>query len=994
MRKIFQKLPINKIKDVVKFESKFNFNFSSKIKFKSMIENKAMGINIFNNQFRSFSSKDDKDDKDDKNDKKDEIQKKEEEKEKENEEKPLIKEDKETTKEINETTKKSSKVKTGKNQEESFNLLAIRGLKYQAKQPTPDQVPIFPLYERPLFPGTLTSCYVQDKSFLDSLSERLARGERYVGLFLVKESEKVDTNMPNITSLDQIHQIGTLGIIIDMSGNQSSPFVQIVISGAKRIKIKNQVESEARLTAKIEEVKEEVYDKSDPVVKAYTQEILKNIKDLSNLDLFYKEQVHALAEHIDFTNPAELADLICAISSNRDCQNAIEELNVNKRQKIALNQLKSELETHKIRTDISKQVDQSLQEANKKYILREQMKEIQKQLGLGEEKQILMSSYKEKLEKLNMPPKIKSLIGAEIERMSALESVSLDYNMIRNYIEWILSLPWETYLKENLSLSHAKKVLDDDHYGLKDVKERILEFIAVRNLQEKPSGKIICLQGPPGTGKTSIGESIARALGREHFKISMGGVGDSAEIRGHRRTYVGAMPGRFIQGMKTIKSSNPVLIIDEVDKLGNGWKGDPSAALLEVLDPKQNFEFRDHYLDVPYDFSKILFICTANVLDTIPSPLLDRMEVISLSGYVLQEKMEISKKYLIPKILKDCGLSPHNLSFSNSALEKLIKEYCREAGVRNLEKMIEKISRKIAYKYVHLSQSPSSPSLSPLLDSTSASIDNHNNPSPPTTAATTTTDTSPTTTDTTNTTEGIISEGIEKNKEKKEEDRKVDLKRKYRITDKNLESFIGKPIFTSERYYDDPIPGVVMGLVYTSMGGGHTYIETSLDKVSKSENFITTGKIGEVMKESTQIALTYAKFFFQQVCDENNRQFFQTNSLHMHVPEGGTPKEGPSAGITMVTSLLSLALGKSVHPDIAMTGELTLTGKVLKIGGVKEKTMGAQRANVKYAIFPKDNKRDFEELPDYIRKGISPVYVEYYKDVYDFVFNYKPQEKN
>lgn len=463
------------------------------------------------------------------------------------------------------------------------------------------------------------------------------------------------------------------------------------------------------------------------------------------------------------------------------------------------------------------------------------------------------------------------------------------------------------------------------------------------------------------------------------------------------------MPGKFIQGFKQLKSGNPVIVIDEIDKVGSGWRGDPSAALLEVLDPKQNFEFQDHYLDVPYDLSKSLFICTANVLDTIPGPLLDRMEVISLSGYVLKEKMEIAKRYLIPKTLKECGLTEKQIKITESALQALIRDYCREAGVRNLEKMIEKICRKVTFKLVQGAQKQNNGNEEP--------VEQHKTPDQVAGV------------DTGSVVDPVLQNfkaemDITKDTEVDAEDTEVDTRdtkmdtedvpvdpnkhnlsfinldscRRVTITSKNLSKYVGKPIFTTERYYDKPIPGVVMGLVYTSMGGGHTYIETIINPVSKAEQFTTTGKIGEVMKESTDIALTYAKNFYQTVCEEKDKDFFLKNSLHMHVPEGGTPKEGPSAGITMVTSLLSLALGKSVHPDIAMTGEITLTGKVLKIGGVKEKTMGAKRAGVKFVIFPKDNQRDFEELPEHISSGVTPFYAEYYKDVYNAVFNYQPKQ--
>jgi Lon-like ATP-dependent protease len=467
-----------------------------------------------------------------------------------------------------------------------------------------------------------------------------------------------------------------------------------------------------------------------------------------------------------------------------------------------------------------------------------------------------------------------------------------------------------------LDTKKARKVLDEDHFGMEDVKQRILEFIAVGKLSKGIQGKIICFVGPPGVGKTSIGKSIAKSLNREFFRFSVGGLWDTAELKGHRRTYIGAMPGKLIQAMKQVKVSNPVILIDEIDKVGrSGHHGDPTSAMLEILDPEQNKSFLDHYLDVGFDLSRVLFICTANTKDTIPGPLLDRMEVINVSGYVLDEKMNIAGKYLIPTARDQSGLKEKQVEIKKDALKNLIGDYCREAGVRNLQKQIEKIFRKAALK---------------------------------------------------------IAEGESG---------------KITIGHKDLQKFVGKPTFNSDRYYENTPVGVVMGLAYTPLGGATLYIETIVDKLQGKPGLHKTGQMGDVMKESTDIAYSFAKSFVEEVSAGN--RFFEQASLHMHIPEGATPKDGPSAGCTMTTSLLSLALNKPARKDLAMTGELTLTGKVLPIGGVKEKTIAAKRSGVKHIIFPKDNQKDFEELPKNVTEGLNVHYANHYRDVFEIAFGQK-----
>lgn len=518
---------------------------------------------------------------------------------------------------------------------------------------------------------------------------------------------------------------------------------------------------------------------------------------------------------------------------------------------------------------------------------------------------------------MQLPEDVQKLVNDELSKLSTLEPVSSEYNVTRNYLDWLTSLPWGVYTKENLDIDHATSVLNKEHYGLTDIKERILEFIAMGKLNGTVQGKIILLVGPPGTGKTSTGKSIANALQREFYRFSVGGLTDPSEIKGHRRTYVGAMPGKLIQGIKMVKTSNPVILIDEIDKLGQGYHGDPSAALLEVLDPEQNNTFLDHYLDVPYDLSKVLFVCTANVLDTIPKPLLDRMEVLTLSGYIPNEQKEIARKHLIPAGLFDNGLTSAMATITQSALDSLVRHFCREAGVRNLKKHIEKIFRKVAFKRVTSKQTQKS--AAPIV-----------------------------------------------------------------VTHKNLEEFVGKPVYTTDRFYNSPPAGVVMGLAWTAAGGATLYVETAVERFGKGPELRTTGQMGDVMRESTNIAYTFAKTHIGGMAPGN--RFFETTALHMHIPEGATPKDGPSAGCTMITSLFSLALQTPVLPNLAMTGEVTLTGKVLAIGGVREKLIAAQRSGVKTVILPNDNRKDWDDVPEHIRTGLTVHFVDYYHDIFSIAF--------
>jgi len=622
-------------------------------------------------------------------------------------------------------------------------------------------------------------------------------------------------------------------------------------------------------------------------------------------------------------------------------------------------------------------------EAQRKYFLTEQLKSIKKELGMEkDDKDALLSKYRKKLAtytsggKDAIPVEVMDTIDSEMDKLATLEKNSSEFNVTRSYLDWLTSIPWGVVCEENFDIAKARGILDRDHYGLEEVKDTILQFIAVGKLKGTVQGKILCLAGPPGVGKTSIAESVASALGRKFFRFSVGGLSDVSEINGHRRTYVGAMPGKLIQCLKSTGTTNPLVLIDEIDKLGNGYRGDPASALLEVLDPSQNSKFRDHFLDVPVDISKILFMCTANALENIPGPLLDRMEVFRLSGYDVPEKVEIAEQYLVPKALRDSGLytdtaittttsddnnddsekqkdehnkddSPQQLDFvpakdvpdsvsiSRSAIENLVRWYCREAGVRNLNKHIEKIARKLALQ--------------------------------------------------------VVAEG-EGTTLTEKSSRKSDT---WEVDDTNLHEYVGQPIFTSDRLYDkDPLPnGIVMGLAWTSMGGCALYIETqAIARVKKVDgksigggNLKVTGQLGKVMEESTQIAYTVARAKLSNV--KPSSSYFDDFDIHMHVPEGATPKDGPSAGITMTTAMLSLAMDTPIRNDLAMTGEISLTGKVLPVGGIKEKTMAARRAGIKCIIFPSGNKRDYDEMPEYLKENLEVHFADDYSKVFDVTFN-------
>ncbi|CAL4914054.1 unnamed protein product [Urochloa decumbens] len=890
-----------------------------------------------------------------------------------------------------------------------------------------------PLLQRPLFPGFHMPIYVKDPKLLQALVENNKRSGPYAGAFLVKDEE--GTNPNSVTSsesnntihdlkgkelLKHLHDVGTLAQITRIQGNL------VVLLGHHRVRITEMV-AEEPLTVKVDHLKEMPYDKDDDVIKATSFEVISTLRDVLKMNSLWKDQVQTYTQHMGDFNYPRLADFGAAISGANKllCQEVLEELDVCKRLKLTLELVKRELEISKLQESIAKTIEEKVTGEQRHYLLNELLKAIKKELGLEtDDKTALSEKFKERIEakKDKCPPHVLQVIEEELTKLQLLEASSSEFSMTRNYLDWLTVLPWGDYSDENFDVDHAQRILDEDHYGLADVKERILEFIAVGKLRGSSQGKIICLSGPPGVGKTSIGRSFARALKRKFYRFSVGGLADVAEIKGHRRTYVGAMPGKMVQCLKSVGTANPLVLIDEIDKLGRGHSGDPASALLELLDPEQNANFLDHYLDVPIDLSKVLFVCTANVIEMIPSPLLDRMEIISIAGYITDEKMHIARDYLEKNTREASGIKPEQVEVTDDALLALIENYCREAGVRNLQKHIEKIYRKIALKLVRQGVSNEPPRDITILEaheesasfnvaivqdensknslakdasvdvnSTDSSLENinavplmgeseighdeHSNEA-------TTENSLEETTKVFNTSSAPEANESAQRTMDSLVDKPMD---KVVVNASNLGDFVGKPVFQAERIYDQTPIGVVMGLAWNSMGGSTLYIETA--KVDESEGkgtLVVTGQLGDVMKESAQIAHTVCRAVLLE--KEPNNLFFAKSKLHLHVPAGATPKDGPSAGCTMVTSMLSLAMGKSVKKDLAMTGEVTLTGRILPIGGVKEKTIAARRSGVKTVIFPSANRRDFDELASNVKEGLEVHFVDRYNKIYDIAF--------
>ncbi|GAB2229000.1 hypothetical protein Droror1_Dr00023134 [Drosera rotundifolia] len=897
-----------------------------------------------------------------------------------------------------------------------------------------------PLPLRPLFPGFYMPVVVKDPKVLAALVECRKRQAPYAGAFLVKDdpgsgsksasnTEKSVFDLKGKELLNRLHQVGTLVQITNIQGEQ------VILIGQRRLRITEMVEEDP-LTVKVDHIQDQPYV-DDDVLKATSFEVISTLRDVLKVHSLWRDQVQTYIQHIGDFNYPRLADFGAAIcgGNKEQCQRVLEELDVLKRLQLTLEMVKKEMEISKIQESIAKAIEEKISGEQRRFLLNEQLKAIKKELGLeADDKTALTVKFKERIEskKEKCPPHVLQVIEEELTKLQLLEASSSEFNVTRNYLDWLTALPWGSYSNENFDVIRAQKILDEDHYGLTDVKERILEFIAVGKLRGTSQGKIICLSGPPGVGKTSIGRSIARALNRKFYRFSVGGLSDVAEIKGHRRTYIGAMPGKMVQCLKTVGTANPLVLIDEIDKLGRGHAGDPASAMLELLDPEQNANFLDHYLDVTIDLSKVLFVCTANVVENIPIPLLDRMEVIAIAGYISDEKMHIARDYLEKTTREVCGIKPEQVEVTDSALLALIENYCREAGVRNLQKQIEKIYRKIALQLVrqdasNLTSLPTvaltesnepQTDVSVLTVEVISGVDSQNKsesavavmestkPGALTFLETAVGDKNQNKAESTKIeSDEVIAEpeavatDLSAGESRLLHDSKDGLEpeiikdseasasvEKVLVDGSNLSDYVGKPVFHAERIYDQTPIGVVMGLAWTAMGGSTLYIETTLIDQEEGKGGLTlTGQLGDVMKESAKIADTVARRILLGKDPEN--KFFADSRLHLHVPAGATPKDGPSAGCTMITSLLSLALKKQLRKDLAMTGEVTLTGRILPIGGVKEKTIAARRSAVKTLIFPSANRRDFDELAANVKEGLDVHFVDEYSQIFDLAFS-------
>ncbi|CAM6113131.1 unnamed protein product [Calypogeia fissa] len=866
------------------------------------------------------------------------------------------------------------------------------------------QVVAIRLTRRPLFPGFYVPFSTKDQKLAAKLMDLRMRGTPWVGTFLMKDAgakgkdlvvfpgsdgqAKSEDELHGEELYKSLHEYGTFAQITNVfrqvDGGEGSS--QFLLMGHRRLRLTGMVESDP-LTVSVEHVKDKPYDSNQDVIKATVMEVVTTMKDLIRLNPLYKEHIQLFIQHMGEFNASKLADFGAALTTADEpsLQEVLEELDVTNRLYMTLTLLKKELELSKLQASIAKGVEEKISGEQRRFFLMEQFKAIKKELGLEtDDKTAVTIKFKERLEprRQGCPPHVLQVIDDEMNKLQGLESSSSEFNVTRNYLDWLTSLPWGQYSEENFDVHRAQEILDAEHYGLADVKERILEFIAVGKLRGTAQGKIICLAGPPGVGKTSIVRSIAHALNRQYYRFSVGGLGDVAEIKGHRRTYVGAMPGKMVQCLKAAGTANPLVLIDEIDKLGRGHAGDPASALLELLDPEQNANFLDHYLDVPIDVSKVLFMCTANLVESIPNPLLDRMEVIRLVGYITDEKMHIARDYLERAAREGSGVKPEQVKVTDAALHTLIETYCREAGVRNLQKHIEKIYRKIALKLVRrdLKKGGTVETSVPV-----AEVPIEVNPFPvvedkeqaekvePTSSAHAETNV-------------VVDNQSEAPKTLSNEEAKPYEGEVLIVDDSNLAEYVGNPVFQSDRLYDQTPVGVVMGLAWTAMGGSTLYVETSVIEQNEGKGGLQmTGQLGDVMKESATIAHTLARALLRQKDPTN--PFFSNSRLHLHVPTGATPKDGPSAGCTMITSLLSLAMNKPVKRDVAMTGEVTLTGRVLPIGGVKEKTVAARRSGVKILIFPNANQRDFDELPAHVKEGLEVHFVDSYSEIFSIVFD-------
>jgi ATP-dependent Lon protease len=775
----------------------------------------------------------------------------------------------------------------------------------------PEELPILPLRGIVVYPLMVLPLTVGQARSV-RLVDDVAVGDRLVGL-VASEDPELDEPDP-----DQVYQMGTAALIHRLIKSPDGT-MRIIVQGVERIHIDEWITEEPYLKAKVSTVPDDVPEEGDVEAEALMRNVVDLFGRLVALVPHLPDELMMAAASTD--DPRQLVYLISTSMRMelQDAQEILELDQVTDKLRRLTNILNRELEVLELGKKIQSEAQSEMEKMQREYFLREQLKAIQRELGEGDEQQMEIEELRTKIAEAGMPDEAEKEALRELSRLEKLPPAAAEYGVIRTYLDWLTSLPWSVTTQDTLDIAYARQVLDEDHYDLDKIKERILEYLSVRKLRleraeereeeelhtqdfirREREGVILCFVGPPGTGKTSLGQSIARALDRKFTRMSLGGVRDEAEIRGHRRTYIGALPGRIIQTIRRVGSKNPIIMLDEVDKIGADWRGDPSSALLEVLDPEQNREFRDHYMDVAFDLSQVMFITTANILDTIPGPLRDRMEILQLSGYTEEEKINIAKGYLVPRQIRENGLRASEISFADDALRAIIRDHTREAGVRSLERQIGGVCRKVATQVAE------------------------------------------------GQTEPVV------------------------VDAEQIAEYLGKPVYFFEAAERCDMPGVATGLSVTAVGGDILFIEAT--KMPGQKSLTITGQLGDVMKESAQAALSYVR---SQAGDLGfDEDFFNTNDIHVHVPAGAVPKDGPSAGVTIATALTSMLTGRAVRADVGMTGEITLRGQVLPVGGIKEKALAAHRAGLRTVIIPKRNEKDLEDLPQEIRDEMKFVLVD------------------
>ncbi|MEO1164591.1 MAG: endopeptidase La [Chloroflexota bacterium] len=779
------------------------------------------------------------------------------------------------------------------------------------------EIPILPLRGMVVYPQTAIPLTVgQPRSI--TLVDDVIDGERLVGLVTAHDEEQ-ETPGP-----DEVYRVGTLASIHRLFRAPDGT-IRLLVQGIERIRVTEFTGEEPYLTATIvPEPEAETFDADELTIEASMRSITERFRALADLMPSIPDELVASATSAD--NPLQLIYSIATYVriDIDDAQRLLEMETLEEKMRFILELLNKEIEVLELGRKIQTEAQSEMEKTQREYYLREQMKAIQRELSNGEEDSTDAEQFRQRIDESDMPEEARKEAERELSRLTKLSVASAEYGVIRTYLDWLTNMPWNERTDDNLDIAHAREVLNKDHYGLKDIKERILEFLAVRKLRreraneleayndtvrKERNGAILCFVGPPGVGKTSLGASIARAMGRKFVRLSLGGIRDEAEIRGFRRTYIGAMPGRIVQTLRRLETRNPLILLDEVDKLGRDFRGDPASALLELLDPEQNSEFRDTYLDVPFDLSEVFFICTANTLDTIPGPLRDRMEIIQLSGYTEQEKLSIAREYLVPRQVRENGLRDEEIDFNDDALMTIIRDFTREAGVRNLEREIGRVARKVVTK---------------IAEGTSETVD---------------------------------------------------------VDGDSASDLLGKPRFGRRTELEDrlTVPGVATGLAWTPVGGEVLFIEATA--MPGKNGFKYTGQLGDVMQESAQLALSYLRSRSEELGIDG--EFFGNHDIHLHVPAGATPKDGPSAGITMTTALASLLTNRPTKRNIAMTGEVNLGGQVLPVGGIKDKVLAAHRLGVDTVILPKKNEVDLDELPDEIRESMTFHAVEHIDAVLD-----------